>query len=98
MRRELIAREDAVEALLPEARAVARLNHPNIVQVYAIGEEHNMIYMVMELVDGETVAQRLKRLGPLPLDECVQLLLQAVEGLGYACARGIIHRDISRAT
>ncbi|AXA37526.1 MAG: serine/threonine protein kinase [Candidatus Hydrogenedentota bacterium] len=94
MRRELIAREDAVKRFYREARAVARLNHPNIVQVYAIGEEHNMIYMVMELVDGETVAQRLKRLGPLPLDECVQLLLQAVEGLGYACARGIIHRDI----
>jgi serine/threonine protein kinase len=94
MRRELMAREDAVKRFYREARAVARLNHPNIVQVYAIGEEGPIIYMVMEYVDGETVSQRLKRLGPLPLKECVNILLQAVEGLGYACARGIIHRDI----
>jgi hypothetical protein len=94
MRRELMAREDAVKRFYREARAVARLNHPNIVQVYAIGEEGPIIYMVMEYVDGETVAQRLKRLGPLPLRECVNILLQAVEGLGYASARGIIHRDI----
>lgn len=94
MRRELIAREDAVKRFYREARAIARLNHPNIVQVYAIGEEGPMIYMVMEYVDGETVSQRLKRLGPLPLKECVYILLQAVEGLGYAHARGIIHRDI----
>ncbi len=94
MRRELMAREDAVKRFYREARAVARLNHPNIVQVYAIGEERSLIYMVMEYVDGETVAQRLKRLGPLPLKECVSILLQAVEGLGYAYARGIIHRDI----
>lgn len=94
MRRELMAREDAVKRFYREARAVARLNHPNIVQVYAIGEEGPIIYMVMEYVDGETVSQRLKRLGPLPLKECVNILLQAVEGLGYACARGIIHRDV----
>lgn len=94
MRRELMAREDAVKRFYREARAVARLNHPNIVQVYAIGEEGAIIYMVMEYVDGETVSQRLKRLGPLPLRECVNILLQAVEGLGYACARGIVHRDI----
>lgn len=94
MRRELMSREDAVKRFYREARAVARLNHPNIIQVHAIGEERSLIYLVMEYVDGETVAQRLKRVGPLPLKECVNILLQAVEGLGYAYARGIIHRDV----
>lgn len=94
MRRELLANDEAVKRFYREARAVARLNHPTIVQVYTFGEEKGVIYFVMELVEGETVTQRLKRNGALPLQEAVFILLQTIEGLGYASARGIIHRDI----
>ncbi|MCX7719389.1 MAG: serine/threonine protein kinase, partial [Candidatus Sumerlaeaceae bacterium] len=94
MRRELLANEEAVKRFYREARAVARLNHPNIVQVYSIGEEKGLIYMVMELVEGDTVTQRLRAVGRLPIEPAVSIILQAAEGLGYACSRGIIHRDI----
>ncbi len=94
MRKELLANEEAVKRFYREARAVARLNHPNIVQVYSIGDEHGVIYFVMELVDGETVTDSLKRENRLPVEEAVGILLQTIEGLSYAHARGIIHRDI----
>lgn len=94
MRKELVANEDAARRFAREARAVARLNHPNIVQVYAFGEEDGLAYFVMELVEGETVAQCLKRKKQIPLDDAIHILLQAIEGLSYANARGIIHRDI----
>lgn len=94
MRKELLSNEDATRRFAREARAVARLNHPNIVQVYAFGDEKGITYFVMELVEGETVAQRLKRNRTLQLDEAIGILMQSIEGLGYASERGIIHRDI----
>lgn len=94
MRKELLANEEAVKRFAREARAVARLNHPNIVQVYTFGDQGGVLYFVMEMVEGETITQRMKACGPIPIGECVFLLLQAIEGLSYANARGIIHRDI----
>ena len=94
MRKELLANEEAVKRFAREARAVARLNHPNIVQVYTFGDEQGVLYFVMELVEGETITQRMKQCGTVSLNDCVFMLLQAVEGLSYANARGIIHRDI----
>lgn len=94
MRRELLTNEEAVKRFYREARAVARLNHPNIVQVYSIGEEKQIIYFVMELVEGDTLSNKLKTHGIIPLRECVRILLQCIEGMSYAYARGIIHRDI----
>lgn len=94
MRKELLANEEAVKRFQREAKAVARLNHPNIVQVYSFGEQAGMVYFAMEMVEGETVTQRLKRVGALPLEEAVYILLQSIEGLSYANARGIVHRDI----
>lgn len=94
MRKELSENADAARRFAREARAVARLNHPNIVQVYAFGDERGINYFVMELVEGETVSQCLKRKAKLPLEDAVSIILQSIEGLGYACARGIIHRDI----
>ena len=94
MRRELLTNEEAVKRFYREARAVARLNHPNIVQAYSIGEEQSLIYYVMEMVEGETVTERLKRLGPLPLDDAINIMLQTINGLDFAHARGVVHRDI----
>jgi len=94
MRKELTSNEEATKRFAREARAVARLNHPNIVQVYAYGDEKGLNYFVMELVEGETVSQCLKRKKQIPLEDALHIMLQAVEGLSYANARGIIHRDI----
>jgi serine/threonine protein kinase len=94
MRKDMVSNEDAVRRFTREARAVARLNHPNIVQVYAFGNEKGISYMVMELVEGETVAQCIKRHCKLTVEDTLHIVLQAIEGLSYANARGIIHRDI----
>ena len=94
MRRELLANAEAVKRFYREARAVARLNHPNIVQAYSIGEEHGLLYYVMEMVEGETVTERLQRLGTYPLADAINVMLQTINGLDYAYVRGVVHRDI----
>jgi serine/threonine protein kinase len=78
-----------------EARSVARLAHPNIVQIHDFGEQDNITYIVMEYVDGGTLKDRLKR--PLPVTEAVDFIIQAAEGLECAHRNGIIHRDVKPA-
>jgi serine/threonine-protein kinase len=73
-----------------EARAAARLSHPNIVTVYDVGEDDGRPYLVMECVDGGTLDGR----GPLPPDEAVALALQAAHGLAHAHELGLVHRDV----
>ena len=79
--------------LLREARATARLNHPNIAAVYDVVESGEHAHIVMEYVAGETLAQRLAR-GPLPVAAVLQLADQVLEGLVEAHAAGIVHRDL----
>jgi hypothetical protein len=87
---ELAARPDARARFDREARALALLNHPNIVAVYDVGREENQAYIVMELVDGGSLARRL----PLPLDRAVDVAIQVCDALAYAHDRGVVHRDI----
>ncbi len=77
-----------------EARAAARLTHPNVVQVYDFGEEEGRHYIVMEYVQGRSGAQLLRESGRLPVERAIDIACQACEGLGYAHREGIIHRDI----
>ena len=76
-----------------EARAVVGLNHPNIVTVYEIGEDHSTHYIASELIDGETLRQRLAR-GPMRTDEVVDVAIQVTSALAAAHEAGIVHRDI----
>src|SRR6266576_3240907 len=76
-----------------EARAVVRLNHPNILTVYEIGEDHSVHYIASELIEGETLRQRLGR-GPLQLSEAVDVAIQVTSALAAAHQAGIVHRDI----
>src|SRR4029453_12599067 len=76
-----------------EARAVVGLNQPNIVTVYEIGEDHSTHYIASELIEGETLRQRLMR-GPIQLSEAVDVAIQAANALAAAHERGIVHRDI----
>ena len=79
-----------------EARTLATLNHPHIAQIYGVEESDAGRALVMELVEGETLAERLAR-GPLPLDEAVPIARQMAEALEAAHEAGIIHRDLKPA-
>jgi non-specific serine/threonine protein kinase len=84
---------EATERLLREARAASGLSHPNIVTIYAVEEEGGVPFIVMELVEGETLRDRIAR-GPLPLAELLELGIQAADALETAHAAHLIHRDI----
>src|SRR6476620_2088573 len=77
-----------------EALAVAKLIHPNIVQVYDTGVDDGRHYIVMEYVEGRSGAQLLQRQGPLDAETAAEIGVQACAGLDYAHRRGIIHRDV----
>jgi eukaryotic-like serine/threonine-protein kinase len=80
---------------LREAQLAARLSHPNVVSVYDAGEQADgRPYIVMEHVDGETLADVLRKRGPLPADEAATLAAQACRGLAHAHAAGLVHRDV----
>jgi serine/threonine-protein kinase len=83
----------AVQRFDREARAVARLAHPNIVALHDVGIEDGRPYLVMELVDGRSVAAILEE-GPLPPSTAVAVAAQTCDGLAAAHAAGIVHRDI----
>src|SRR6266536_3542057 len=76
-----------------EARALVGLNHPNIVTVYEIGEDRSTHYIASELIEGETLHQRLAR-GPMETDEVVDVAIQVASALAVAHEAGIVHRDI----
>jgi serine/threonine protein kinase len=77
-----------------EARAAAELKHPNVVQVYDVGEDHGTHYIIMELVRGMNLSERLKQSGPLSLAESLDVVKQVAAGLQHAHEHHIVHRDI----
>ena len=84
----------AVQRFLGEARAIGRLNHPNVVSIYDIGQWNGQYYLVMELLSGGSVADRVDQNGRLPWREACRLISEAARGLAAAHAAGMIHRDI----
>src|SRR5882757_1942208 len=76
-----------------EAHALVGLNHPNILTVYEIGEDHSIHYIASELIEGETLGQRLEH-GPMQLSEAVDVAIQVASALVAAHETGIVHRDI----
>lgn len=111
-RQENLDREVAIKVLPPwyasdrsfverfnlEARLVARLSHPNIVTVHDASEYNGLLYIVMQLVDGGTLKQRLDQLRAqrktMDLAETVPIFRQIADALSYAHDQGIIHRDV----
>jgi serine/threonine protein kinase len=79
-----------------EARAASALNHPNICTIHDIGEQDGRSFIVMELMEGETLKERIRK-GPIPADELVDFGIQTSDALEAAHAKGIIHRDIKPA-
>ena len=105
-----LGREVAIKVLPPTTRAylgserfqrevqlVARLSHPHIVPLFEADEVDGFLYYVMEYVEGESLAQRLERQGPLPFDEAVRIIAEVGDALQYAHEHGIVHRDIKPA-
>ncbi len=76
-----------------EARAISAVNHPNICTLYDVGQHDGIDYIVMELLEGETLADRLRK-GPLPLEQVLRYGAQIAEGLDKAHRLGIVHRDL----
>lgn len=84
----------ALERFHREARAVAALDHPNIVHAYDIDQDESLHFLVMEYVDGASLQEIVKRSGPLDFVRAAHYVRQAAEGLRHAHANGLVHRDI----
>src|SRR6266849_6401922 len=80
-----------------EAKMLASLNHPNIAAIYGLEEDAGRNYLVMELVSGETLAERVKREGRVPVEEALAIMKQIAEALEAAHEKSIIHRDLKPA-
>jgi tRNA A-37 threonylcarbamoyl transferase component Bud32 len=101
LRSDLVEDEEFLSRFQREARAVAALRHPNIVQVFDFDVYGDIYYMVMELLEGDTLKTRLNdyraRGESMPPGEVVRILLDVLDGLAYAHSEGMIHRDIKPA-
>src|ERR1700747_1041335 len=87
---------DRLSRFRREAQLLASLNHPNIAHIYGLEESGDTRCIVMELVEGETLQERLKR-GPIPIDEALPIAKQIAEALEAAHESGVVHRDLKAA-
>jgi hypothetical protein len=95
---EVKSNPQALDMFFQEAKAMAALNHPNLVTVYDQGQDGSETYLVMELIDGQTLESLLQeRGGALPVPEALHVAEQMAAGLAYAHGRRILHRDIKPA-
>ena len=94
MHREIASDNDQLERFRREARAVAQLSHTHIVNVIDAGEDDGRPFIVLEYVEGETLKDRIRRMGRLPVDEAIAYSIEIARALQCAHARGIVHRDI----
>ncbi len=94
MHREMSEQADQLERFRQEARAVAKLSHPNVVAVIDAGEDGGYPYIVFEYVEGETLKSRINRVGPLDIQEALAYAIEVARGLTVAHARKMVHRDI----
>ena len=91
---ELAFRSEIKTRFLREAETAAQLSHPNIVPIYSVDERDGLVYFVMALVEGPTLAKKMYEDGQLSVDETRRVLREVANALAYAHARGVIHRDI----
>jgi serine/threonine protein kinase len=91
---ELAFRTDIRQRFLREAETAARLAHPHIVPIHSVGEVDTTVYFVMGLVEGESLAVRIKRRGRLSIEEARRVMKEAADALAAAHQQGVIHRDV----
>jgi serine/threonine protein kinase len=91
---ELAYRRDIRARFVREAETAARLSHPNIVPIHAVGEANDLVYFVMGYVDGESLGLRIKRRGRLSVEEARRIMRETSDALAAAHQQGVIHRDV----
>jgi serine/threonine-protein kinase len=91
---DLAGDPDYLQRFLREGKLAANLNHPNLVQVYDVGEENGRFYIVMEYVEGRDLREVIAKEGAMPNDKALRIVRQVAEALAYAHENGVIHRDI----
>lgn len=94
LRGDLAGDEKFVRRFQREALAASSLDHHNIVEMYDVGEDNGMYYIVMEYIEGKTLKQLIKKRGALTLSECIDIMLQLTDGVNIAHSSYIIHRDL----
>jgi serine/threonine-protein kinase len=97
LRPQFAADEEFVKRFYTEAHLAAKLSHPNIVNIYDVGHEGDSYFIVMELVDGPTLAEMIEQDGRLPEPVAIDFAQQICNGLAYAHRQGLLHRDIKPA-
>ncbi|MBI1723583.1 MAG: protein kinase [Gemmatimonadetes bacterium] len=91
---ELAYRTDIRARFMREAETAARLSHPNIVPIHTVGDANDLVYFILGLVDGESLAVRLKRRSRLSVDEARRIMRETADALAAAHQQGVIHRDV----
>lgn len=86
--------EQFVQRFMQEARAAARLNHPNIITIYDVGQQDTWYYFVMEFLSGLSLQELLRQRGAMPPDQVLRILRQLADALDYAHQEGLVHRDL----
>jgi len=95
LHRELLSEQEAVHRFFQEARSASRLDHPNILRPWLVGQlEDGTPYLVMDVVEGPTLADVMKEEGALPLERALHIALQIAWALDEAASRGVVHRDL----
>ena len=97
MTARLAGEEGAAAFFLREARAMATVEHPHVVRIYTFGERSGEAYLVMEYVEGESLAERIRSQGKIPIEEASRIAGQITEALAAASEKGIVHRDVKAA-
>ena len=94
MHREMSEQQDQLERFRQEARAVAKLSHPHVVSVIDAGEDGGHPYIVFEYIEGETLKQRISRVGALDVQDALAYAIEIARGVCTAHERSMVHRDI----
>lgn len=94
LRSQFCSDEDFVRRFRREAQNAASLSYPNVVQIYDVGREDDLHYIVMELVEGKTLKELIQEQGPLPVTQAAQIGIEILDALAHAHAQRIVHRDI----
>ncbi len=94
LKRDLANRESSRRRFIREARAGAAINHPNVVTIHAVDEARDVPFLIMELISGESLRERIRREPKLDLIDVIRISAQVAQGLAAAHAQGIIHRDV----
>lgn len=94
LRMEYIHDDEFIARFDREAQSATSLSHPNIVNIYDVGEEDQLLYMVMEYVDGMTLKEYIQNYGPIDVQEALDIMKQLISAIAHAHANDIVHRDI----